>query len=243
MEVEFAVAPQLVVIHRLPHADFSIIVFLLLAQVFAHDGDDGEFHGLVRCYGFDEMAGGVPGGLPRPVGSQVAAQDVHHALPVSAPVGVRDVRQRVDARDARGGLVGAQLVDSILYLRVDGAVLLALLGPVLDDQICDATDSRDGRQGALNGLEGPVVLIRAGTGFGIAADARARCRTGRRPSTPPFHQHGQQNRRENDPYGDRDEQWKPAHPFLTPSPCRLALLRQLLPPLRQHRRQPRPHHF
>lgn len=68
MEVEFAVAPQLVVIHRLPHGGFSgFVVFPFLAQSVAHDGEDGGFHGLVRCYGFDEMAGGVPDGLPRPV--------------------------------------------------------------------------------------------------------------------------------------------------------------------------------
>lgn len=36
-----------------------------------------------------------------------AAQDVHHALSIPAPVGVRDVRQRVDAGYAGGYLVGA----------------------------------------------------------------------------------------------------------------------------------------
>ena len=225
MEIERASAPQLVVIHRLHDGFSGFVVFPFLAQSVAHDGEDGGFHGLVRCSRFDEMAGSVLDGLSqlvkrviRAIGSQIAAQDVHHALTISTLVSVRDVRQRVDARDARGGLVGAQLVDGGADLLVCDAGRLALLGPVLDDQICDATDSRDGRQGALNGLEGPVVLIRAGTGFGSAADARARCRTGRRPSTPPFHQHGQQSRRENDPYGDRHEQRELPHPFLRRPP-------------------------
>ena len=67
MEIERASAPQLVVIHRLPHDGFSGFVFPFLAQSVVHDGEDGGFHSLVRCYGFDEMAGGVPDGLPRPV--------------------------------------------------------------------------------------------------------------------------------------------------------------------------------
>ena len=67
MEIERASAPQLVVIHRLHDGFSGFVVFPFLAQSVAHDGEDGGFHGLVRRYGFDEMAGGVPDGLPRPV--------------------------------------------------------------------------------------------------------------------------------------------------------------------------------
>lgn len=128
MEIERAVAPQLVVIHRLPHDGFSGFVFPFLAQSVVHDGEDGGFHGLVGVAGPGKTRRRLAilvEGIRLAIGTQVATQDVHHALPVSAPVGVRDVHQRVDARDARGGLVGAQLVDGILYLRVDDAVLLA----------------------------------------------------------------------------------------------------------------------
>ncbi|WP_428978101.1 hypothetical protein [Bifidobacterium ruminantium] len=189
------------------------------------------------------MAGSVLDGLSqlvkrviRAIGSQVAAQDIHHTLTISTLVSVRDVRQRVDARDARGCLVGAQLVDGSLHLRVDDAVLLAFFRAsgllpflVLDHQVGHRAHAADKGQGDLD----DVFRLLPGIQFQLP---------GRHASQPP---HGEKKRddAENSPYGDRGEQWEPPHPFLTPSPCRLALLRQLLPPLRQHRRQPRPRHF
>ena len=220
MEIEIAITPKLVAPDLLPY-HHVVLISRPLFQMGDEHTEDGGFHGLVGIAGPGKTRRRLAvrtEGIRLAIGPQIAAQDVHHALTISTLVSVRDVRQRVDARDARGGLVGAQLVDGGTDLLVCDAGRLALLGPVLDDQICDATDSRDGRQGALNGLEGPVVLIRAGTGFGSAADARARCRTGRRPSTPPFHQHGQQSCRENDPYGDRHEQRELPHPFLRRPP-------------------------
>ena len=242
MEIERASAPQLVVIHRL-HDGFSGFVFPFLAQSVVHDGEDGGFHGLVRCSRFDEMAGSVLDRLSqlvkrviRAIGSQIAAQDVHHALPVSTPVGVRDVRQRVDARDARGGLVGTQLADGILHLRVDGAVLLAFFRAsgllpflVLDHQVGHCAHAADKGQGDLD----DVFRLLPGIQFQLPE----------RHASQPAHGEKKRDDAENSPYGDRGEQWEPPHPFLAPSPCRLALLRQLLPPLRQHRRQPQPHHF
>ena len=237
MEVEFAVAPQLIVIHRLPHGGFSgFVVFPFLAQSIAHDGEDGGFHGLVGVAGpgpTRRRLAILAEGIRLAIGTQVATQDVHHALTISAPVGVRDVRQRVDARNTRGGLVGAQLVDGILHLRVDETVLLAFFRAsgllpflVLDHQVGHRAHAADKGQGDLD----DVFRMLPGIQFQLPE---------RHASQPP---HGEKKRddAENSPYGDRGEQWEPAHPFLTPSPCRLALLRQPLPPLWQHRRQPRP---
>ena len=167
MEVERAVAPQLVITHNLPHANLSIVGFSFFEKMVSHDGNDGGFHGLVRVSG--------PGlvrrrlavrseGIRLAIGTQVATQDIHHALPVSTLVGVRDVRQRVDTCDACGGPVRTQLIDSVLHLRVDEAVLLsvllsfrALLIPsgllpflVLDHQIGHRAHAADDRQGSCS---------------------------------------------------------------------------------------------
>ena len=122
------------------------------------------------------------------------------------------------------------MVDSVLHLRVDETVLLsvllsfrALLIPsgllpflVLDHQIGHRAHAADKGQGNLD----DAFRLRLGIQFQLP---------GQHASQP---SRGDKKRAdgENNPYGDRDEQ--PPHLFLTPSPCRLTLLRQLLPPLR-----------
>lgn len=83
---------------------------------------------------------------------------------IPAPVGVRDVRQRVDVGYAGGYLVGAQLVNGILHLRVDEAIFLAsflssraFLVPfgllsflVFDYQIGHRSNAADKGQGRLD---------------------------------------------------------------------------------------------
>ena len=185
----------------------------------AHDGDDGGFHDLVRISGFDKMSEVVLDGVSEfvkrifcAVGTQVAAQNIHHMLTVVTYAGVvRDVRQRVDARDARGGLVGAQLVDGLLHLRVDEAVPLAFLVtsgllpfPVLDHQIGHRSHAADKGQGDLD----DTLRILLGIQFQLPE---------RHTSQPP---HGEKKRADakNGPYGDRHEQREPAHPFLRRPP-------------------------
>ena len=164
--------------------------------------EDGGFHGLVGVAGPGKTRRRLAilaEGIRLAIGTQVAAQDVHHALPVSAPVGVRDVRQRVDARDARGCLVGAQLVDGILHLRVDDAVLLAffrasglLLFLVLDHQVGHRAHTADKGQGNLD----DAFRLLLGIQFQLPD---------RHASQPP-HGENKRNDAENSPYGDRAEQ-------------------------------------
>ena len=92
MEVERAVAPQLVITYDLLHADFSVVVFSSFEKMVAHDSNDGGFHGLVgvaRPGLVRRRLAVCSEGIRLTVGTQVAAQDVHHALTVPATIGVR----------------------------------------------------------------------------------------------------------------------------------------------------------
>ncbi len=137
MEVKGAAAPQLVVINELPHADLSVGGSSFFAQVVAHDLDDFGFHGFVGVAGLGPVSHWSAvraDGIRLAIGTQIAAQETNHTLPVLATVGVRDVRQCVDTLDTHERLVGAQLTDGIMHLRADKTVLLAffsVLGALL----------------------------------------------------------------------------------------------------------------
>ena len=213
MEIEIAITPKLVAPDLLPY-HHVVLISRPLFQMGDEHTEDGGFHGLVGIAGPGKTRRRLAilaEGIRLAIGSQVAAQDVHHALTISTLVSVRDVRQRVDARDARGGLVGAQLVDGILYLRVDGAVLLAFFRTsgllpllVLDHQVGHRAHTADKGQGDLD----DVFRLLPGIQFQLPE---------RHASQPP---HGEKKRADGDtgPYGDRDEQRELPHPFLRRPP-------------------------